>query len=256
MIFAMLVIGFIFAASLFQETRASTQPSTSTIGSAIIPQLTPTTNGTEIGYPLIGKQYSDMPGTKTITLCNYSTMSRSGNITQISIYLTAISGIANVRAMIFANEPQVNFPKGGEPIAQSLATLNVTSTPQWYNFTMNYPVAPNTIYWLGYYSDSPTHYFYDASNDSITVTSQPKDGTSSWLPVGWSYQTISIMSLSARYTYTDPTSAATHAQSSLGYGDAVFVFLIIGGETAILATGQPRKKILSMMKTLRMRTKD
>ena len=253
----MLMIGFIFAASLFQEAIASTQPSTPTIGSAVIPQLTPASNGTtQFGYPVIGKQYSDMPGTKTITLCNYSAPSWSGNITQISIYLTAVSGIANVRAMIFANEPQVNFPKGGEPIAQSLATLNVTSTPQWYNFTMNCPVASNTVYWLGYYSDSPTHYFYDGSNDSITVTSQPKDGNSSWLPVGWSYQTISIMSLSARYTYTDPTSAATHAQSSLGYGDAVFVFLIIGGETAILATGQPRKKILSMMKTLRMRTKD
>jgi hypothetical protein len=244
-IFAMLAISFIFVGSLFQEARASTQPSTPTPGSAVTPELTPASNGTiEFGYPVIGKEYSNMPAAETITLCNYLTPPHYGNITKISIYLTGISGISNVRAMIFANEPEANFPKGGEPIAQSFETLNVTTASQWYNFTMDCPVAPNTVYWLGYYSDSPTHYFFDASNDSMTVTSQPKDGTSSWLPVGWSYQTTTIMSLSALYTYADPSSAATHTQSTLSYGDAAFVFFIIGGETAILVTGQTGKKII------------
>jgi len=256
-IFAMLVISFIFAASFFQEARASTQPSTPTLGSAVIPELTPASNDTtEFGYPVIGKEYSNMPAAKTITLCNYSTPSRSGNITEISIYLTGISGVSNVRAMIFAIEPQANFPKGGEPIAQSFETLNVTSASQWYNFTMNCPVTPNTVYWLGYYSDSPTHYFFDDSNDSLTVTSQPKDGTSSWPPVVWSYQTTSIMSLSALYTYANPTSAVMHTQSTLSYADAAFVFLVIGGETAIFVSDQTRKKMLPMMETLRMTTKE
>ena len=250
----MLVISFIFSATLLQETKASTQSSTPTPGPAVTPELTPSSNGTkEFGYPVIGNEYSDMPAAKTITLCNYSTPLHYGNITEISIYITAVSGLSHVRAMIFANEPQVSFPRGGDPIAQSLETLDVASASQWYNFTMNCPVAPNTVYWLGYYSDSPTHYFFDDSNNSITVTSQPKDGTSNWLPVGWSYQTKTIMSLSALYTYTDPPLAATHSQSTptsavtqtqstLSYGDADFVFLIICGETAIFVSDQTRRK--------------
>jgi hypothetical protein len=260
----MLMLNFVFSVSLLQGTMAdnlSSQP-TPTPTSTTTPSLNPTPNSTatpettysqvgnasEFGYATVGKKSSDMPTAKTITLCNYTTPPLLGTIVQISLYLTGISEGSNVRAVIFANEPTANFPQGGEPIAQSFGTLNVTSlSGQWYNFTINYPFSPNTIYWLGYYADNPTHCFVDASNNSITVTSQPKDGTSNWLPVGWTYEGKTIMSLYATCTLANPKATVSTQVSAingsiLGYWDAFFMLSIIGGETAIVVTGQARKK--------------
>ena len=266
-ILATLVISFIFTTSLSQNIKVSGQSSTPTPASTSLlnqtlepvatPQLNQSlTNSTKFAYSAIGKYSSNTPIAKTITLCNYTTPPYYGNITQISIYLAGTSEVSHVRAMIFANEPNVNFPQGGEPIAQSFETFNLTSVSgQWYNFTMNYSTSPNTVYWLGYYSDNLTHYFFDESNSSITVTSQPKDGTSIWLPVGWSYQGKTAMSLYALYTYTDqnPDSTATQKNSTINqstqvYWDAVFVLLIIGGETAIMLPHKLQKKKLSANK--------
>ena len=262
-ILAMLVMSFIFAASLSREievtgqsfTPTPTLTSASTLNQTLEPIATPELthsplNSTEFAYSAIGKYSSDIPIAKTITLCNYTTPPHSGKIMQISIYLVGTSEVSHVRAVIFGNEPNVNFPQGGEPIAQSLETFNVAPVPgQWYNFTMNYSASPNTVYWLGYYSDNLTHYFFDESNSSITVTSQPKDGTSIWLPVGWAYQGKTTMSLYALYAYANPNPAATDTQlnsvihqSTQSYWDAVFVLLIIGGETAIVLRSQAQKK--------------
>jgi hypothetical protein len=249
---ALLVLTFIFAASLSQDAKAATQPSTPTPSPATTSEPPPypvntATGRIEFGNPVTGKESSEVLSAKTVTLCNYTTPQHFGKIVQISIYLAGISEGSNVEAVIFANEPDVSFPKGGEPMAKSLETLNVASVSgQWYNFTMNCTVSPNTVYWLGYYSENQTHYFFDASNNSITVTSQPKDGTSNWLPVGWSYQGKTVMSLYALCTISDPIPTATPInsgiQQSTQSGDAVFVSLIIVGETTIVATGKARKK--------------
>jgi hypothetical protein len=159
-------------------------------------------------------------------------------ITQINIYLTGVPQGSSVSALIFANEPQTNFPKGGEPIAQSLEKLTVTSvTGQWYNFTMNYSTSPNTVYWLGYYSDQPTNYFFDDSNNSVAVTSQPRDANSSLLPVSWSYQGKSVMSLYALYTNAEKALSPTTAQTS-SFGDTLFILGVIGMETLLVTTHQ------------------
>jgi hypothetical protein len=172
---------------------------------------------------------------------------------QISIYLTGIPKGSNVQAVIFANEPDAKFPQGGEPLAQSVDTLNVTSASgEWYNFTMNYPASQNTVYWLGYYSDNFNQYVFDADSGHLSVTSQPKNENSSWLPVGWSYMGNSIMSLYALYTFADPqpSPTPTHTnsaisditESSQSFQDTFFVLLIIGAESVIVVTDQTRKK--------------
>jgi len=164
---------------------------------------------------------------------------------QISIYLAGIPKGSIVKAMIFANEPKANLPKEGEPIAQSIETLNVTSTKrQWYNFTMNYPASMDTTYWLGYYSDCPTHYFFDPGNGFITVTSLPEDGTIGWFPVGWSYQTNSVMSIYALYAFKNPqpTTTPVRLSAALSPMDVLLLLLIMGAESAIVAVYRWRKK--------------
>ena len=263
-VLAMLVTSFIFAALLAQSTEVAGQTlptptltPTSTLNQAIEPVATPKltssySNLTSFAYSTIGNYRSENPVAKTITLCNYTTPSQSGKITKISIFLVGDTEVSHVKAVIFANEPNVDFPQGGEPIAQSFETFNVSPvSAQWYNFTMDYSASANTVYWLGYYSDNLTNYFFDESNSSITVTSQPKDGTSNWLPVGWSYQGKTSMSLDAQYAYTNPNSTIISAQpnptvhqsnQNYNYWDPVFVLLIISGETAILFPRKAQKK--------------
>jgi hypothetical protein len=258
-ILATLIGCFIFASfSISQRALATspipTPPSNSNMSST--PTLKPTgtdsviesLNMSTFGYTSIGKECSDMPASKTITLCNYTTPPYPGKIVQISIYLTGVAEGSRVRAVIFADD---DFPQGGEPISQSLKTVNVTSaTGEWYNFTMNCPASKNTVYWLGYYSDNVTHYFFDANNNSISVTSQPKDGKSDWLPVGWSYRGKSIMSLYALYTLANETqSSSTQAhfdstthESTFSWWDVLFVLLVIGAESAVVVTHRTREK--------------
>ncbi|MCJ7713167.1 hypothetical protein MUO66_01735 [Candidatus Bathyarchaeota archaeon] len=235
-ILAVLVISFTLVASLLTENALAATPNTS-----------------KFAYEVKGKENSSLRDPKTITLCNYTTPPDSGIIVQIGIYLTGIPEGSHVRAVIFANEPDAKFPQGGEPLAQSVETLNVVSVSgEWYNFTMNYPASQNTVYWLGYYSDNFTQYFFDADSDHISVTSQPKDENSSWLPVSWSYKGKSIMSLYALYTVADPQPSPTStdtgssilniSDTSQSFQDTVFVLLIIGGETAIMVTDKNREK--------------
>jgi hypothetical protein len=190
---------------------------------------------------------------KTFTLSNYTTPPDTGIIKQISIYLKGIPEGSQVTAVIFANEPDAKYPQGGEPVAQSSDTLNVTSMiGNWYNFTMNYSADQNTVYWLGYYAEKSTQYFFDANNNHLSVTSQPKNENSSWLPVGWSYKGNSIMSLYALYTFADPqpSPTPTHTysaisditESSQSFQDILFVLLIIGAESVIVVTDRNNKK--------------
>ena len=119
----------------------------------------------------------------------------------------------------------------------------------WYNFTMNYSADQNTVYWLGYYAEKSTQYFFDANNNHLLVTSQPKDGTSDWMPVGWSYNGKSIMSLNASYTTAGPKPTPTPTptltsttESTQSFQDILFVLLIIGAESVIVVTDRNNKK--------------
>ena len=270
-VLAMLVISFMFAAfSLSQNAAAAnlsspaptlTSTPISTPAAALdptaSPELTSSVSGAKIefGYAQIGKECSYLPTSNTITLCNFTTPPNCGMIVQISIYLAGIPEGSNVSAVIFANEPEANFPQGGEPIARSFETLSVSSVSgRWYNFTMNYSASPNTSYWLGYYSDNITHYFFDTSNNTITVTSQPENGTSIQLPVVWHYQGGAIMSVYALYTpmssyssQPQPTATPTHLDSAihdstLSCWDTLFVLSIMAAETAVVVTHQVRRR--------------
>ena len=258
-ILIVLVMSFtLVASSMIENARAAT-PAPTSEPTATPEPTQPLITTSKFAYEATGEEYSSLQAPNTITLCNYTTPPDTGIIVQISICLTGIPEGSNVRAVIFPNEPDANFPLGGEPLAQSSNTLNVASVSgEWYNFTMNYPASQNTVYWLGYYSDNFTRYFFDANSDHISVTSQPKDENSQWFPVVWHYQGKSIMSLYALYTVADPQPSSTpmstptpdladsaisdNSKPAQSFQDTFFVLLIIGGESAIVITDQNRKK--------------
>lgn len=96
----------------------------------------------------------------------------------------------------------------GDPIAESEQSLiNQTISGQWFSSTINYSAKLNTTYRIGYYSDALTQYAYNLNNDYLTVTSQPKIENSNWLPVSWSYEEKSILSMCAVYTHAELQSA-------------------------------------------------
>jgi hypothetical protein len=207
----------------------------------------------KFAYEAKGNQTSSLPAPKTITLCNYTTPPDTGTITQISICLTGIPEGSNVRAVIFSNDPDSNLPQVGEPLLQTDA-LNVTSVSgEWYNFKMKYPASQNTVYWLGYYADNYTQYYFDTNNDHISLTSQTKDENSTLFPVlSWHYQGKTIMSLYAQYTVADPqhTPTPSNTDSAISgisgpaqsFQDTFFVLLIMGAEFTIVVTDQNHKK--------------
>jgi hypothetical protein len=242
-----LLVSFAFLGSLMMEnvhaaTPAIPEPTTS-VESAL-----PANSTYTFAYATIGTESSKVIAPKTYNLCNYTTPPNIGIIVQISIYLIGVPEGSQVNAVIFANEPDAKFPQDADPIAQSSDTQKVTSTlGEWYNFTMNYPAHPNTVYWLGYFSDNSTQYFFNADNNHISVTSQTKDNNSQWLPIGWSYQGKSIMSLYALYTAAEPQPSATtahlssNAVESTSIQDVFFVLVLMGAESVVVVTDKNRK---------------
>ncbi len=248
-----LLLSLTLAASMMIEsTFAATAAPTSESTAVPKPTLPPVTTS-KFAYEAKGNQTSSLPAPKTITLCNYTTPPDTGNITQISIRLTGIPEGSQVKAVIFPNDPDSNMPKVGDPLLQTDA-LNITSASgEWYNFKMNFAGSQNTIYWLGYYADNYTKYYFDTNSDHISLTSQTKDENSTLFPVlSWRYQGKTIMSLYAQYTVADPQHIPTPSKTDstisgipgLGqsFQDTFFVLLVMGAEFTIVVTGQKNKK--------------
>ena len=126
---------------------------------------------------------------------------------------------------------------------------------EWYNFTMNFHAIQNTVYWLGYYSDNYTRYFFDSDSGVLSVTSQPKDELSSSLPDSWAFEGESTMSLYALYTFAEPQPTSTIPPDSSGihasspelastenFRYTIVVLAIIGAESAVAVAHQIFKK--------------
>jgi len=250
---AALILSLTLAASLMMENTLAATPAP-TPEPTTTPKTTPPPDATsKFAYEAKGSQKSSLPAPKTLTLCNYTTPPDIGTITQISILLTGIPEGSQVRAVIFPNDPDSNLPLVGKPFLQTYA-LNVTSVSgEWYNFKMKYPAAQNTVYWLGYYSENYTQYFFDNNNDHISLTSQTKGDNSTLLPVlSWRYHGKTIMSLYAQYTAADPQHTPTPSNTDSvisgipgtdqSFHDIVFVLLIMGAEFTIVVTDHNQKK--------------
>ena len=243
-----LIVSFVFVSSLMMKNTYAVTSTANPVLTTPSESALPANSTSTFAYESVGTEPSRLIAPKTYTLCNYTTPSNIGTIVQISIYLIGVPEGSQVNAVIFPNEPDAKFPKDGDPIAQSSDTLKVTSASgEWYNFTINYPAHPNTIYWIGYFSDQATQYFFDANNNHISVTSQTKDNNSQWLPVGWSYQGKTIMSLYANYTIADPQPSPTpnnlnsDTTQSATLQDTFFVIMVIGAESIVVITDQNRR---------------
>jgi hypothetical protein len=259
---AVLVMTLILGASLTAENIRAATPAPGPETTATSKPSLPPDATSKFAYQTQGNQKSTLPEPQTITLCNYTTPPNIGTITQISIYLTANPKGTQIRAIILPNDPDSNMPQVGDPLLQTYA-INATSiSGEWYNFKINYTASPNTTYWLGYYADTQTQYFYDTNNDHVSLTSQTKDENSTLFPVlSWRYVGKTIMSLYAQYTIADPQQTPTPTNipqhtptqantdsttSTAGLAQSIqetfFVLLIMGAEATIVITNPSNKK--------------
>ncbi len=260
---AILVMTLILGASLTAENTHAATPAPGPESTATSKPSLPPDATSKFAYEAQGNQKSSLPTPQTITLCNYTTPPDTGTITQISILLTGNPKGTQIRAIILPNDPDSNMPQVGEPLLQTYA-INATSiSGEWYNFKINYTASPNTTYWLGYYADTQTQYFYDTNNDHLTLTSQTKDENSTLFPVlSWRYQGKTIMSLYAQYTVADPqhtptpTNTTQHTPNQANTDSTIsnnpglaqsiqetfFVLLIMAAEATIVITNPSYKK--------------
>jgi hypothetical protein len=201
------------------------------------------------GYIATGELVSAFKQPKTYTLCNYTTPSDVGVISEVRIYLDCPEG-SLIKAVIFANDPGGNFPEGVEPLAESPPITTVSSVSgQWYKFTMNLTVEQNTTYWLGYYCNNQTKYAYDRNDDFLTVTSQPVKVDSTGNPISWSYREKTVMSLCAVY-FPSESGGSLDANKIFGEDgflteselDVCFIFFLVVGESWIFAKGNTKKR--------------
>jgi len=202
----------------------------------------------------VGKQHSTLRPPKTVTICNYTTPKDTGEIVEINIYLRGAPEGSMATAVIYSNNPELQQPS--ELLAKSTTSLNITSeTGEWYSFPMNFLADQNTCYWIGYYSESYTRYFYDSNDTSISATSQPTDELPTSFPNSMNYDNKSTMSLYAIYNKAEPkltvipaTTENPTPQQTKGLQETLPVLLIIGTESAILIGYQIRKKKLTTQK--------
>jgi hypothetical protein len=223
-----------------------TQTSTPQPTSTPTPTQTTATTLYRFGQLEKGKEFSSLRAPGTINLCNFTTPEDVGVIMQVSIYLSGIPQGSQVRAIIFENDPQTQFPVNGKPAAQSLEALNVTSlSGKWYTFPINFAAAQNTVYWLGYYSDNFTRYFFDENSESISITSEPMNESSSH-PNIWQYEGGSTMSLHALYTYKPPQQPPSTPDSESpqqnAFQDMLPLMVLIISESVIAGAYQIFKK--------------
>jgi hypothetical protein len=130
-------------------------------------------------------------------------------ITQISIFLVGPPEGANVTAVVYAGDPDLQFPMNGQVLARSAETLNVTSTSgEWYNFTMNFAPYGNETYWFGYYSDGFTRNFYNEEMNHATVISSGNSLPNTFSGA-FTYSNSNMMSIYGIFERGNPNPAPT-----------------------------------------------
>ena len=115
------------------------------------------------GYDVTGSYYDDAldwSSVSPIILCNYTSPSDLGNITQMSVYMNATSGTVNASACIYSSS--FGF-------LASSSNVTVGNTPSWVNFTFNYVGSPNTVYWFGVFASGDFNFYWDGDNSATHV---------------------------------------------------------------------------------------
>ncbi len=161
------------------------------------------------GYSVAGS-YSDnaldFSSVSPIILCNYTSPSDLGTITQLSVYMNAVSDPVNASVCIY------NSSFG---FLVSSTKVLVGNNPDWVNFTLNYVGSPNTVYWLGVFASGDFNFYWDGDNDATHVFTWTNDNlTFNNLPDPFvpnpTYSGSDIVSIYATYALaTSPTPTPT-----------------------------------------------
>jgi hypothetical protein len=148
--------------------------------------------------------------TTSYTHCCKFTATESGTVTNIGIYMRGVSGTINVKAAIW------NAAASGALLGQS-GVVSVTTTAQWWNFTISATITAGTAYWLGEISSGNHRYYYDAgaanqwlAQWTVTYPTFPDP----WDAASETYAARK-MSIYANYTVAGGTSLFYYSQMTL-----------------------------------------
>jgi len=185
------------------------------------------------GYASVGNSNKETFG--GIYLSNFTSPSRFGTISQISVYLA--TGGTSAKAVIYSD----NNGKPGSLLAASAEAYQSGTSGRWVDFPVSYTGTPNTVYWIGIlFSNAGTYYFATGVSDkAIYSASQPT--ATNMFPLGSSSPTCQL-SVYATYT-SSPTSPSQTIEwvPTLLYL-IVIMGLIIAAVLAILLVNARKKE--------------
>jgi hypothetical protein len=185
------------------------------------------------GYASVGDSNKETFG--GIYLSNFTSPSRFGTISQISVYLA--TGGTSAKTVIYSD----NNGKPGSLLAASAEVYQSGTSGRWVDFPVSYTGTPNTVYWLGVlFSNAGTYYFATGVSDkAIYFTTQPT--ATNTFPLG-SYSPSRQLSIYATFT-SSPTSPSQPVEwvPKLLYV-IVIMGLIIAAVLAILLVNARKKE--------------
>lgn len=185
------------------------------------------------GYASVGNFNNETFG--GIYLSNFTSPSKFGTISQISVYLA--TGGTSAKAVIYSD----NNGRPGSLLAASGEVYQSGTSGRWVAFPVSYTGTPNTDYWIGIlFSNAGTYYFATGVSDkAIYFTSQPT--ATNTFPLGSSSPTCQL-SVYATYT-SSPTSPSQTIEwvPTLLYL-IVIMGLIIAAVLAILLVNARKKE--------------
>lgn len=184
------------------------------------------------GYASIGN--SNKATFSGIYLSNFTSPSKFGTISQISVYLA--TGGTSAKAVIYSD----NNGKPGSLLAASAEIYQSGTSGRWVDFPVSYTGTPNTVYWLGVLFSNAGTYYFDTGVSDRAIYSTTQSTATTTLPLG-SFSPSCQLSVYATYT-SSPTSPSQPVEwvPTLLYL-IVIMGLIIAAVLAILLV-KARKK--------------
>ncbi len=170
-----------------------------------------------------------------IYLSNFTSPSRFGTISQISVYLA--TGGTSAKAVIYSDDNG----KPGSLLVASGEVYQSGTSGRWVDFPVSYTGTPNTVYWLGIlFSSAGTYYFATGVIDKAIYSTTQATVTNTFPP--GSFSPSRQLSIYATYTSSPTSPSQTIEAIPAPVFWIVIIVLIIAAVARAILFIKARKK--------------